>query len=212
MDKNRDIRSAAAERGIETRTPSGGYVATRKLETMITEFDARRADLLGHVKTGSGIQGRGIASVEDKLKLGRYTINTRKLADGVIQIRSAKGGAVHRFPSTSVSDAVASALRKIVGGGALSFDEIAGLSESERRYLHDVATHSGIPHNLPQPKDAQSAQSDRFIVLRGELVAGNDSPELVREFKGLLLKMIATNQLPRAQAYATMTDLLALGK
>ena len=158
------------------------------------------------------IRGRGVASVDDKFKLGRYTINTRKLADNIVQLRSARGGAIHKFPSTSVSDAVASALRKIVGGGALSFDEIAGLSESERRYLHDVATHSGIPHNLPAPKDEQSAQSDRFTVLRGEIMASNDNPELVREFKTLILKMSASGQLPKGAVREVLLDLVALGK
>ena len=212
MDKNREIRAAAAERGIKTRTPSNEYVATRKLETIITEFDARRADLLGHAKTGSGIKGRGIASVDDKLKQGRYTINTRKLADGVVQIRSARGGAVHRFPSQAVSDAVASALRKIVSGGALSFEDISGLSESERRYLHTVATECGVATNLPQPKDEQAAQSDRFTVLRGELMAANDNPELVREFKTLILKMSASGQLPKGAVREVLLDLVALGK
>jgi len=210
MDYNRDTRAEAAKRGLPIKTAGGRYIPTATLEREI----AGDKELKGEgVHRGSHrIRGRGVASVEDKLKLGRYTLNARKLADGVVQIRSARGGAVHRFPTLNVSDAVASSLRKIISGGDLSFDEIAGLSESERRYLHDVVTQCGVASNLPQPKDAIAAQADRFIVLRGELVAGNDSEELVREFKGLLLKMIATNQLPRAQAYATMTDLLALGK
>ena len=197
-----DTRDEAVKRGLAVKS-KGSFMRTEAIEKAIQDDIALK---------GSGIHGRGVASVEAKIKLGRYTLNARKLAEGVVQLRSAKGGAVHKFPSQTVSDAVASALRKIVSGGALSFDDISGLDESERRYLHDVATHSGISTNLPQPKDARAAQSDRFTVLRGELVAGNDSQELVREFKGLLLSMANNGQLPRAQAYAAMTDLLALGK
>jgi hypothetical protein len=49
-------------------------------------------------------------------------------------------------------------------------------------------------------------------LLRGEILAGNDSPELIKEFKSLLLKMSNSGQLPVAQVYRILGDLLALGK
>ena len=119
---------------------------------------------------------------------------------------------MHRFPSQAVSDAVASSLRKIVSGGELSFDDISGLKESERRYLHDVVTQCGVASNLPQPKDAIAAQSDRYTILKGEIIAGQDNPELVREFKTLILKMSASGQLPKGAVREVLLDLVALGK
>ena len=111
-----------------------------------------------------------------------------------------------------MSDNVRSALHKIISGGDLSYDDISGLNEDERRYLHDVSTQCGIKTSIPKPKDAVSAQADRFTILRGQIVSGQDNEDVVKEFKGLLLKMANNNQLPRSQAYQCMQDLLALGK
>jgi hypothetical protein len=113
-----------------------------------------------------------------------------------------------------VSPNVAAALRKIVGGSVLSYDEISGLSDSEKRYLNRVTTQCDIPDGgIPAPKkDDVAKEHDRFTLLRGEIVAGNDSPELIKEFKSLLLKMKNSGQLPVHQVYTILADLLALGK
>ena len=156
------------------------------------------------------MRGRGI-----KCPLGRYTICSKKLQDDIIQIRSARGGAVKLFPSERVSAKVGAALRKIVEGGGVSFDDIEGLSDEERRYLHRVATHCDINDKLKIPapkKDLEAIQADRFTLLRGEIAAGNDSPELVKEFKTMILQMSNTGRLPRGQVHEILLDLLALGK
>ena len=112
------------------------------------------------------MQGRGI----HREQLGRYTICTRKLGDDIVQIRSARGGAVHRFPTEKVSGAVAAALRKVVSGGTLGFDDIEGLNEDERRYLHRVANGCDLLDRCPVPapkKDAAQIEMDLFTKLRG---------------------------------------------
>ena len=145
--------------------------------------------------------------------LGRYVINQRKLHDDIVQIRSLKGGAVARFPSERVSAAVGACLRKIVGGAALSYEDIAGLSDMDRRYLHHITTQCDVDAGIPAPKkDGEQIERDNFTLWKGEIQAGNDNPEMVRKFKALILDMANSGRLPRGQVHKTLIDLLALGK
>jgi hypothetical protein len=53
--------------------------------------------------------------------------------------------------------------------------------------------------------------SHRFEVLKGEIMAGNDSPELTKEFKILILKLSEEGLLPKGEVRGLLLDLLRLG-
>ena len=153
--------------------------------------------------------GRGF-----RAPLGRYTVSERKLNDDVLQLRTQKGGVVHRFPTEKLPSKVGEALRKIVHGGSLTFDDIEGLSEDERRFMHRLGNQCDCMDrvNIPAPKkDAEAKMADDFTKYRGEILAGNDAPELVRKFKTLLLKMATLELLPKSQVREICVDLLSLG-
>jgi len=59
--------------------------------------------------------------------------------------------------------------------------------------------------------DKEQQDNHRFEVLKGEINAGNDNKEMIKEFKLLLLKFIHKNKLPRRQAQEILIDLVALG-
>ena len=213
-----DAQERAKALGIPTKTRGGvgkTHYGLKHLELKIAEATARNAagaaeeeDMFGGIFGRGRIKGRGIS-----LPLGRYHVNSRKLHDNIVQIRSSRGGAVKQFPSERVSAAVGSCLRKIVGGKALSFEEIAELSDPERRYLHRVTTQCDCDAGIPAPKkDDETIEADNFTLWKGEISAGNDNPEMVRKFKALILNMASSGRLPRQQVHQTLIDLLALGK
>ena len=48
---------------------------------------------------------------------------------------------------------------------------------------------------------------NRYNVLRGQIVAGNDNRELIKEFKKLLLEMSDKKLLPRRQVSDILIDI-----
>ena len=232
-----DVQADANQLGIEThevgrRGGQGRAYPMRELQQMIDDTMQQRGvehqvahapareivfspgnpqhGRFGSAKKGYGIQGRGI----HREPLGRYTICARKLGDDIVQIRSARGGAVHRFPTEKVSGPIAAALRKVVAGGTLGFEDIEGLNEDERRYLHRVANGCDLLDRCPVPapkKDAAQIEMDLFTKLRGEACAGNNNPELIRDLKRLLFKMKTEGTLPASQVNRVLLDLLSLG-
>lgn len=54
-------------------------------------------------------------------------------------------------------------------------------------------------------------EEDRFNILRGEIIAGNDSPKIAKEFKVMLMKFMNEGRIPKRQANEILQELLALG-
>jgi len=65
---------------------------------------------------------------------------------------------------------------------------------------------------LPAPnKTKEEEEFNRFQILKGQILAGNDSKELIKEFKVMLLKFIHNGKVPRGQGMEIVCDLMALG-
>jgi len=64
---------------------------------------------------------------------------------------------------------------------------------------------------VPKLKTLTDQEDDRFEVLRGQLIAGQDNLQLAKEFKVLMLKMVNEGRLPKRQANEIMHEMLMLG-
>jgi hypothetical protein len=101
-----------------------------------------------------------------------------------------------------------------VGGGMPSYTDIDKLSDEEKNYLHQVSKKSNIDDILaiPSPsKDKMEKDINQFEIMKGEIMAGNDSKELIKKFKVLILRLSRTGSLPKNQVSEIMTELLEMG-
>jgi hypothetical protein len=156
----------------------------------------------------------GIQPMANYISFGKYAINTKKLNDDIISIRHKTGGNILGHPSRKVSPNLAKVFRKIIGNGLPDFEDLSNLSSDERQYLYDVSKKSDIVGklNIPAPsKDQQDKDNHNFEVMKGEILSGNDSVEMVKKFKVLILKMSKSGTLPKSQVNELLTDLAELG-
>jgi hypothetical protein len=156
----------------------------------------------------------GIKPNPQFIPLGRYVVNNKKLHDNIVTIKTVKGTNVIGYPSTKVSPLLTRVIKNIIGGGLPSYEDMSKLSEAEKQYLHKLSKKSDILDkvNIPAPsKDQEDKENHRFEVLKGEILSGNDSKELVKEFKLLILKMSKQGNLPKTQVAELLTDLAELG-
>ena len=131
--------------------------------------------------------------------------------DNTVSIRTGKGMNITGLPSTKINPRIVSIIRKIIGGALPSFDEMSKLTEPEKEYLHKISKKSNILEkvNIPTPsKDKEEKDFNEFEILRGEIMAGNDNKDMVRKFKGFLLKFSKTGQLPKQQVNEILQDML----
>ena len=157
---------------------------------------------------------KGIKQGHTHVPFGKYILNKNKLDSDLVYFKHMKGYGVKGFPMAKVSKNLGSVLRTIIGGGVPKFEDLQSLSNEEKEYLHKVANKAGIMDKLsiPSPsKDKLEQDIHQFEVMKGEILSGNDSPELIKKFKLILLRLSKNGNIPKREATELMEDLIQLG-
>ena len=101
---------------------------------------------------------------------GRYVIHKHKLQDGILQLKTPKGGAVSSLPTESISFPLSKILRKIVGGSRVDFDELQDLHDDDKGYLHRIIKTAHLHDKISVPRPDYGKEKDeikRFDILKG---------------------------------------------
>ena len=141
---------------------------------------------------------------------GKFIINRNKLNDGIIMIKRPNGAFMGELQSRRVGSKLRNIFEKIVGGSVPSYNDYNKLDADEIEYLHFVAKKSNLLDKLDVPtpkKDDDEKMMNRFEVLRGQLMAGNDNKQMISEFKKLILDMADKKLLPRRQVSDILIDI-----
>ena len=141
---------------------------------------------------------------------GKYIINRNKLNDGVVMIKRSNGAFMGDLQSRRISNNLKNIFQKVVGGNIPNFQDFSKLDEDEKEYLHYVAKKTNLVDKLQVPtpkKDDEEKMISKFELLRGQIIAGNDNRELIKEFKKLVLEMSDKKLLPRRQVSDILIDI-----
>jgi uncharacterized coiled-coil DUF342 family protein len=176
--------------------PKGSGVGPKKFE-----------DKIDHTK--------GIKPVKKYHPFGKYFVNSQKLNHGnVLSIKSKSGTNVREYPSRIVSPHLGHVIKTIIGGGVPSWNDMEKLTEDEKDYLYKVSKRAEFADkiSIPTPsKDKLEKDIHEFEVCKGEIMAGNDSKELIKKFKLLIIKLSKNGTIPKREATEVMQELLELG-
>jgi hypothetical protein len=177
------------------------------------------------VKKGKGIGGRkpitrvvdysnGIGPIDHYVPFGKIFINTDKLKKGIVSVRKGKGVHITCLKVQRVSPNLNDIIGKVVGGGNPSYTQLSKLNEEEREYLYKLGKHSDLLDKIgveAPTKADDDADINQFEIYKGQLMSGNDSREMVADFKKLIVKMIGKRLLPPGQAKQLLLDLTEMG-
>ena len=156
----------------------------------------------------------GIISKNKFVPFGKFFIDTNRLNDNIISVKRGKGINVSGLPVQRVSNELGSVMRTIVGNGQPQYNEIEKLTDDEKKYLYKISKTTNILNKLSIPtpnKDDDEKDINQFEIYKGELLNGNDSSELIKKFKLLIVKMVKRDLLPKGQANEILMDMATLG-
>lgn len=158
---------------------------------------------------------KGLKKEPAYFPIGKYVVNKHKLRDNVLLMRTVKGGQIAELPQMSISPHLGKMLNKIIQGqGFPSHSELSEMDDSDKDIMFKVFKMSkavGID-SIPRPNKTKDEQEfNRFTILKGQILAGNNSKELIKEFKTLLVKLIHSDKILRKDAHNILLDLAALG-
>ena len=154
-----------------------------------------------------------VEKVKPYTQFGRYFINKHRLeGEGIVAFRQPSGNTIGTLPTEKVSKSLAKVMRTLVGKGIPSYEDINDLSKEDKFKLHNICHNCKVDSPaIPKMKGEGEQEDDRFNILRGEIIAGNDSKTIAKEFKIMLLKFMNEGRIPRRQANEILQELLALG-
>ena len=81
---------------------------------------------------------------------------------------------------------------KVLYQKPITYEDINNLDEKERDQLYTIANKMKITElmNIPSKiKNREDKLRDEFLLLRGEIVNGNDNIDMIKRFKVVLLKL-----------------------
>jgi hypothetical protein len=146
-------------------------------------------------------------------QFGRYFINKHRLeGEGIVAFRQPSGNTIGSLPTEKVSPRLAKVIKTLVGKGIPSYEDISALDKAEKEKLCKITKTCNVDNPaIPVMKSEDKQEEDRFNILRGEIIAGNDNPKIAKEFKVMLMKFVAEGRIPKRQANEILHELLALG-
>ncbi len=172
-------------------------------------------------KTATFMKGGGVAVAEGPppaefgwQQFGKYMLARNDLENGdIFHMRYHNGKPIQRMPRKMVGSGVKAVLSSIADGKHPKFDDIEALSSSERDYVRDIMKGAALdPSGFPEgDKSEKEKMKHKFDKLKGEIVAGNDNPEIVKDFKHIILKMRQAKMLPANQVNEILLELSTLG-
>lgn len=145
---------------------------------------------------------------------GINEIHQKQLDKGLVKIRRSTKSNYMDMPTRRVSTNLQGILKTIVGGGVPNYNDLGKLDEEEKAYLNKLISRSELTDRISVPapsKDQQEKDIHNFEVLKGQIMSGNDSQELVKQFKLLIRKLMKQGLLPKADVEDLLTTLIDLG-
>lgn len=187
--------SRAIQRGdytIEGDEQTGG-VGLRSKMRMIKPYNSR-------------IVGKGLALTEEPKKyyeFGKYCISMPHLANNFLKVKYlVNGNEVPSFRQTKISEEMRDFLEDLCETERLNEKVLNKLSSSEKRLFAKLINQSGLYGKYKVRLQKNSEEEDeekRFELVKGEFIAGNDNPAIIKELKHLIIKFMMEGKIPKNQ-------------
>lgn len=159
-------------------------------------------------------KGLAYESAPSYIAFGKYVINPNKMSSGVFDMKTMKGGAVAKYPTKMVSAKLSKMINRIIGGRMPDEEDFNEMDLNDQNFLYNLANDAKIMDRLklPTPKRTKEGEEiNKFEILKGQISAGNDNKELVKEFKQMLVKLSDQGRIKKSEAREILLDLVALG-
>ena len=157
--------------------------------------------------------GKGIDLVErpQYLTLGKYVINYGQLADkDILNVKYPSLGRIPALPPVAISDAFKDFLIELLESGKVNKRAYEYIPVEERKLFERITTGAGLIHKLGIKKtitDSDKEEADRFELLRGEYLAGNNAQSVIRELRRFVVKFMAEGKIRKNEGMNLLMEL-----
>jgi len=192
------------------RQPTRGYSSYGTTGESEEESGMDTARSTPRTPTGRGIRtkkiGKGISilNTPKHLEFGKFVIDKHRLdQQGVLHFKHKSLGNT-KFKPFPVSDDTKELMNDVLSTGKMNHKHFSKLPNNEQSYLYNVIQGAGLLEHFKLKLPNDKEDENRFEILKGEYLAGNNSVSLIRELRSLVVKFSNEGKITKRQ----MTDLL----
>lgn len=158
--------------------------------------------------------GKGLSIVEEEptyVEFGKLALSKKHLNKGQLSVRSLKSGQQNpAIPTCEVSEDFVDILENFLQTEKLNERALKKLDQKEKKLFSTLLNKSGLygKYKMKVAKtDDEVAEEERFNLVKGEIIAGNDNPEIVKELKRFLMKFVMEGRIPKREAHELLFQL-----
>lgn len=210
-----EVLSRLESKLMEEETGSGLFMTTPQRPTSnygpMEVVTGRGTRPMLHMNGRKVKCGRGMYEERHEVKLlpiGKYWLYVPSLFDeSLVMIRTPNKSTYIQTRKMMISELFKRVLLETIESGSLNRSDFNRLSDDEQKYLYYIAQKTKVEHKVGFPANFEandSADIDRFNLVRGEILAGNNDPSLIREMRHLIVKLVAEDKIRKR----TVSDLL----
>jgi len=142
---------------------------------------------------------------------GKYVINIPQLKErDILNVKFPSLGRIPQFKPTPISDVMKEFLLELLDTGKVSNRIYEQIPIEERQLFERIATGAGILNALKLKRtisNEDKEDNDRFTLLKGEYLAGNNSVALLKELRKLVVKFMSQGKISKHDGMNLLIEL-----
>lgn len=157
----------------------------------------------------------GLKNIPLFYEFGKFAIHRKKLDDNILLVKYKKSrGPVRKFEAQrKISDPFATLLLDVIDTGTINYELVKDLDQSDKDTFEDLLKRADLVRVLKYQRSKALITDDdlktRFEVLQGEIMAGNDNIEIIREAKEMIKLLVSKGMMEKKEANEIISELLS---
>jgi hypothetical protein len=163
----------------------------------------------------SSKKGLSHEPVDRFITFGKHVLHYPKLHEGIFNLRYASGANHKKFPISNISKDYKDFLIDLIDTESLNNKLFGLLPNLEQTHFKNLLHETGLSNHFKVKTNNESDEKNdhnRFVILQGELIAGNNNKKVIDEFKDLLNKFSQTGKLTTKQTKDALNVLNHISK
>ena len=151
--------------------------------------------------------------MSEYIDFGKYLLSLKQLQKGKFMLRTKSKNPVLSFKTITLTKKTKAIVEKLLQDIDITFECIDSLSEDEKNVIDTLVSFTCINNRLKIPNTRRSKleqKLNKFNVLRGSIIAGNDNENLLREFRMLLVELNAEGYISKKETSDILLQLMKL--
>ena len=194
------------------QAPSSAVSDATSKETFSTEksgFGLKAKN--GRIRTKKIGEGLKYEPEPTYRQFGKYVINMPQLKErDILNVKFPSLGRIPQFKPTPISDIMKEFILELLETGKVSNRIYEQIPIEERQLFEKIATGAGILNALKLKRtisNEDKEDNDRFTLLKGEYLAGNNSVALLKELRKLVVKFMSQGKISKHDGMNLLIEL-----